>query len=191
MRFTFRHAIAAAAAGVLVSLAGTQVASAALLSFDYSATYGATSIAASGTLSTADVANADGSFTVIGISGTRTVSADTQTITGIANGGNFTFDNKIFLDTSLNSGRFFNVFGLLFTTSSALSGIHTVNVFDNFNGAYGNPAGYGESSSPANPAFYPVAYVSRLSIVPVPEPSTIGLLGLGLLAIAATRRRAR
>ena len=176
---------------VALTVGAPTVANASLVTFSYSATFGAVNISASGQMQIADTANLNGSFDVLGISGTRRVNADVQTITGLGTAGNFSFDNDLYLNPSLNNGHYFTDFGLLYKTSAA-NGTQLVNVFDNFSGTYGQPAGYGESSSPANPAFNPVAHISKLDIQRVPEPATSLLVGLALLGVAfATRTQAR
>ncbi len=172
-------------------LAAPIAASAATVSFSYSGTFGATSVSAAGSMQIDDVANADGSFNITAISGSRTSGGDVQAITGLAGGGGFSFDNKLFLDPALNSGRYFTDFGLLYGTDTDGNGTtdFRVNVFDNFAGIFGTPGGYGESSLPQNPAFNPVVTPLALSIRVVPEPSALALVGIALAGLAVVRRR--
>jgi hypothetical protein len=135
-------------------------------------------VSASGVLTTSDIVNGDGSFTVTGITGTRTFNnVATDTITGLLAPGSIVgSDNKLFTAGPV----FLSGGGIVFTISAnnAGDGGNRVNVY--FSGA---STGYTEN---ANPIQY-----GAFSITPVPEPSTWALMlgGLGVLAWSQRRRR--
>jgi hypothetical protein len=166
-----------AVALVLIGVAAGP-AKADIWNFSYSfAVTGGPNVTASGTITTSNTTNPDGSYTITGITGTRTFNGETDTITGLvpvvpgfSGNDNELFRNSPYLD--------FNGFSFYISSSTnGDSGTNMVNVY--YNG--GGPSSYTESYGgvvqygPFNLSDPPAA----------PEPSTsiptviVGLMGLG------------
>ena len=128
-------------------------------------------------------ANGDGSFTAVG--GTTTNNIGSFTLVLNPNGkaiktdssGLFNYDNQLFpqLDPVIDND------GLLFTNGDVT---HTLllNLFSDAASVY-------EAYTGAPGAGYPFHENVTFTLTSVPEPSTLLLLGAGLLGLAATRRK--
>ena len=141
--------------------------------------YSAAGIAAAGTFTTGETADASGFYSIVGITGARNGVA----ITGLQPTG-----------TAIPGNEPYAVDNLVATAGPQLSG-------DGFgfalaDGSYANPffvgTGYDEYlSAPPYPAGLGSEVTVTFSATPVPEPATeaLLLLGLGALSIGAHRRR--
>jgi hypothetical protein len=178
MKLTKKLSIATA--GVVLGLAGVSIPSSAqaaqLFNFNYSFG-GSTPVSASGTLNTTDLNAGNNSYTITGITGTRTFNGVTQNILSlIAPGGfgandNLLFANAPFLDSN---GFTFKVNG------AGNNGNGDVNVY--------YVGGYREYLSTAGSGAFNVTNVTPQ---PVPEPLTIAssvAAGAGLISARLKQR---
>jgi len=151
----------------------------ASVTFDY--TFGGANDSGSGTLVATN--NGDGSFNVIGGTGTETVSGVTDTLTLLLNSagtaskyspsGMYIFDDQLFPA----AGPLIDYYGLMFTSSSGAE----VNIWSTAPDNYT----YGAERNGS----YTIQEATAFQLTAVPEPSSIALLGLGLLGFAAVRRK--
>lgn len=127
----------------------------------------------SGTLTTS--ANGDGSYTVTGITGTGVIGLIST------NPGFFGNDNLLFPTAS----RLVDVNGFAFTEAAPGLTI-SVNIFSTV-------AGYEAITLDSDGDYIdtPVTFTLTPAAAPTPEPSSLLLLGSGVLAMAATRIRRR
>jgi hypothetical protein len=146
-------------------------------SYDFAMTSGPDTTAA-GTLTTTDVSNGDGSYTIIAITGTRTFQGNIDAILGLtAPGGYGGNDNELF-----PTSPFLSVNGVTFTISSATDG----NSGDQVNVYFDAQRGYTEFDEGTGNG-------GDLNISNTPEPATSVFAGTGGLLIAvgyALRRKA-
>lgn len=178
--YSFKRVSAALLATMALTLASGPVMAGQIFSFTFA---GATA-SGSGTLNA--TANGDGSFTAISGSGTETVNGVTDALTLIFNphgtaiatsaAGAFYFDNQLLpeSDALIANG------GLLFQTSS-----QEMNLFSVAPGSY---LFYQQNHYHESTVFTLTAVADRGQI---PEPTTVLLLGAGLIGLVAGRRRGR
>lgn len=165
---------------------GIGQASATVFNFTFSNAYSS----GSGTLNATD--NGAGTYTAISGSGTETISGVDYILALILNlnapgsttvpagpGWVYTFDNQLLpaVNPALLSG------GLFFSTTNGSPG-SVVNIYSGgTNYLYSTNAG-GVGTPQFNPGM-----ISSFTLTTVPEPLTLGLLGIGLIGIGAARRK--
>lgn len=169
-----------ATAGVVLGLAGVSIPSSAQAAqlFDFNYSFGgATPVSASGTLTTTDLNPGNNSYTVTGITGTRTFNGVTQNILSLIAPGDFQGnDNLLFANAP-----FLGFNGISFY----VNGDGPINV-DYFDGKYfdtNNTSLTGGGS---------VFNVTNVTPQPVPEPLTIAgsvAAGVGLMAARLKQRK--
>jgi hypothetical protein len=157
-------------------LLGSAPSFAGTLTWDF--TYSGSGISASGVLTTSDTLDAAfGGYDILSVSGER----NGDSITGLAGpSGAITLssDGEVIFDNVLyQSGAQVDYWGLYFGTASS----------GDFNVYYDNNVYY-EFSDAAGLGTAPGSQVN-FSATEVPEPATLGLLGLGLAAAGLIRRR--
>lgn len=134
-------------------------------------------LTAEGVLTTTDVFNGDGSYTITGITGSRTFQGNIDTITGLIGVNGYAGNDNELLPTSPHlTGN-----GFSFTISSASDGNsgNRVNVyFDNSRGAY-------TENSAA------IDFSNNFTLSSTPEPATNVFAGIGglLMALGYTLHR--
>ena len=138
-------------------------------------------VTASGTLTTSDNLNPDGSYTITGITGTRTYNGFREIITGlIAPGGYAGNDNELFPDPHLPFYQYLTERGFSYSFSGPLNGDDggtRVNVSFVSHDFLRKENLYGEdSASILSSSNFTVSPIST-----VPEPSTIVLASLPVL----------
>jgi hypothetical protein len=143
--------------------------------------YSGATVSGSGTLNATD--NGDGSFWAVTGTGTQTMAGVRDTLTLVFNPSSpaGTFSNGIFYDDQLFPGNvpLISDAGLLFATST-----QEVNLFsDTGSGAYFFTQG-------GLLDFITFTLSSAPPVQGVPEPASIILFGIGLIGLAAHRRRA-
>ena len=185
MTLGMRRMVLAVAVLGLVMAAATP-ANAGTWTFSYDApTYSGPDTIASGTLTTLDVLNGDGSFTVTGITGTRTSYGVTDAITGLAPigsyGGN---DNELFaLPSPQLTGN-----GMTFFISNPSNGndSNQVNIF-----YYDVPGyGYGEySDDDVGTGTFTATPTTSRTATPAPSTLVTSSILLGLFGVVWLYKR--
>ena len=137
-------------------------------------------VTASGMLTTTDVLNGDGSYTITAITGTRTFNGTTDTITGLLAPNDYQGnDNELFSTAPL-----ININGFSFT----INGAHNGNRGTNKVNVYHDQDGYWENDSSVEHGTFSAVRAVRA----VPEPTTLLMTGTGILMILGhTWRRRR
>jgi hypothetical protein len=169
---------------VLGPVAGLQAPARAGLLFDFSYDIpnvtGGFDYTASGVLTTTDVMNPDGSYTITGITGTRTAHGITDTINGLTPPGSYGFNNnELFL-----TGPYLDFSGLTFTIDNSTNGNYGTN--------QGNVFFNGESYTEEEPGAGNGSFTISPLGATVPEPSSLLMTSIGgLMALGIWRRRRR
>lgn len=181
----FKQLSAAMLAATALALASGQSMADQMFRFTFA---GAT---ASGSGTLAAVANGNGTFTAVSGSGTETVNGITDALTLIFNpsgtgiamsaAGAFYFDNQLFPDTAtlIANG------GLLFRSTTQEMNLYSVSA--------GSYLFYQQNQFHENTVFTLSAAgdaAVNATDATVPEPTTMFLLGAGLIGIVASRRQA-
>ena len=156
-------------------------------SYDFPLFAGGPDVTASGTLTTTDVLNSDGSYTITGISGTRTYNGSTDHITALlAPGTDKSNDDELFATSpQLTSGGF--AFAIDNPTNGDL-GTNQVHVFfepaEGLSTEFDFHVGYGPfTATQAAGADVP-------EIDPGSAASALALLGMGVAMVSRRRKRA-